>query len=76
MENLHRCIFPTDFIICDIPIHTVKIDQNRTTEKLIYSKWRLRWSPIMQMAKHCTMLLAVQDLRVFPTDLRIIDDYE
>ena len=57
--------FQRILVICDIPIHTVKIDQNRTTEKLIYSKWRLRWSPIMQMAKHCSMLLAFQDLRVF-----------
>ena len=68
--------FQRILVICDIPIHTVKIDQNRTMGKLIYSEWRLRWSPIMQMAKHCTMLLAVQDLRVFPTDFRIIDDHE
>ena len=53
--------FQRILVICDIPIHTVKIDRNRTMEKFIYLKWRLRWSPIMQMAKHCIILLAVQD---------------
>ena len=52
--------FQRILVICAIQIHTVKIDQNRTMGKLIYLKWRLRWPPIMQMAKHCTVLLAVQ----------------
>ena len=52
--------FQRILVICAIKIHTVKIDQNRTMGKLIYLKWRLRWPPIMQMAKYCTVLLAVQ----------------
>ena len=52
--------FKRILVICEITIHAVKIYQNRTTGKLIYSKWRLRWPPIMQMAKHYTIMLAVQ----------------
>ena len=52
--------FQRMLVICDITIHPVKIYQNRTIGKLIYLTWRLRWPPIMQMAKHCTIMLAVQ----------------
>ena len=61
--------FQRNLVICDIRIHIVKNYKNRTMGKLIYSKWRLLWPPIMQMALHYIIVLAVQHYSVFPTNV-------